>query len=148
MVARKKDERESIDDELRREGIHYQPMVASHFGSLHPALDSWISALAKGCGRRRGWARKAVERQIRARLGAAFARRMARMSLATWGREAMEGDVLLPIVEYDDLDRTAAVMPVEPPGTGRGGTQPDSLCAAMSRITINIAPPHREWVRG
>ena len=33
-----------------------------------------------------GWAGKAMERQIRARLGATLARGAARMSLATWGR--------------------------------------------------------------
>ena len=141
MVERKKEEREGISPELRREGIHYEPMVASHFGSLHPALDNWISALAKGCGRKRGWARKAVERQIRSRLGAALARRAARMSLATWGREARECDVLLPIVEYDDLDRTAAEIPVEPPDVGSCGSRHDSLCAALGRVGLGTTGP-------
>ena len=30
------------------------------------------------------------------------------MSLATWGKDQGDGDIVLPIVEYDDLDRTTA----------------------------------------
>ena len=103
MVARKTDERTNIENEMRRQGIHYQPMVASHFGSLHGDLDDWIRKLAKACGRKRGWATKAVEKQMRSRLGASLARRAARMSLATFGKKGDEGEVILPIVEYDEL---------------------------------------------
>ena len=106
MVNRKPEERVQIEEELQRQGIHYVPMVASHFGSLHENLDDWIRKLAKACSRRRGWAAAAIERQIRCRLGACLARRAARMSLATWGKEEYGGGIVLPIVEYDDLGRT------------------------------------------
>ena len=46
MVARKQDERTGIQAELRREGIQYAPMVASHFGSLHGKLDDCPNASA------------------------------------------------------------------------------------------------------
>ena len=105
MVARKLRERTGIEDELHREGIHYKPMVASHFGSLHGDLDDWIRKLGKAVGRKRGWASKAVEKQLRARLGACLARRAARMSLATFGQSSGEGEVILPLVEYDELER-------------------------------------------
>ena len=63
------------------------------------------------------------------------------MSLATWGHEAREGDVILPIIEYDEFNRTAATMPVEPPGLGGVGIQPDSLCAAMGRVGLEATAP-------
>ena len=107
MVARKVAERTDIQDVLHREGILYKPMVASHFGSLHGDFNEWIKRLAKAVGRKRGWAAKAVERQIRAKLGAALARRAARMSLATFGQDTGEDQVILPIMEYDDLKRVA-----------------------------------------
>ena len=105
-------------------------------GSLHPRLDGWITDLAKACGRRRGWATKAVERQIRNRLGAALARRAARMSLATWGTEDNEGDVVLPIADYEYLDRTAAEAPIEPPGLAAPPWRRDSLCEALGKVRI------------
>ena len=107
MVARKLAERAGIEDVLHREGILYNPMVASHFGSLHGDFDDWIKKLAKAVGRKRGWASRAVERQIRARLGACLARRAARMSLATFGQSTGEDQVILPLIEYDELEREA-----------------------------------------
>ena len=59
------------------------------------------------------------------------------MSLATWGREAQEGDFLLPIVEYDDLDRTTELIPVEPPGLETNPGTRDSLCAALGRVQVS-----------
>merc|ERR1711963_1132729 len=47
MVARKTDERNEIAGDRTRERIRYEPAVASHFGSLHPALNNWIVALAR-----------------------------------------------------------------------------------------------------
>ena len=133
MVERKLDERTNIAGDLRREGIHYQPMVASHFGSLAPALDQWIVALARACGRKRGWASKAVERQIRNRLGASLARRAARMSLATWGQGDQEGDIILPLTEYDEIDRTPEDAIVEPPGLTRVPLGGDPLSTALQK---------------
>ena len=107
MVARKVKERTGVQEVLYREGVVYKPMVASHMGSLHGDFDDWIRRLAKAVGRKKGWAAKAVERQIRGRLGAALARRAARMSLATFGQVSGEEQVILPIKEYDDLLRVA-----------------------------------------
>ena len=73
------------------------------------------------------------------------------MSLATWGHEAREGDVVLPIIEYDEFNRTAATIPVEPPGLEGVGIQPDSLCAAMGRVGLEATAPratHNETRRG
>ena len=42
MVCRKRCERIGIADDLQREGIRYEPTVASHFGSLAPAVDNLI----------------------------------------------------------------------------------------------------------
>ena len=52
MVNRKSDERMQIEEELKKQGIHRAPMVASHFGSLHGGLDGCIQNLARACGRR------------------------------------------------------------------------------------------------
>ena len=133
MVNRKRDERDEIAGELMREGIKYEPMVASDFGSLAPGLDNWVTALAKACGRRRGWAAKAVDKQIRNRLGACFSRRSARMSLATWGRDDNEGDIILPIIEYEDYDRTPESALVEPRGTSGAGRPHDPLSSFLER---------------
>ena len=108
MVNRKTDERTAIEAEMLKQGIHYQPMVASHFGSLHEVFDNWLTQLAIHCGRKFGWACRATERQIRGRLGAQLARRAARMSLATFGKDDGSSGVVLPLVDYDDLDRTTA----------------------------------------
>ena len=125
MFERKTQERESIEADLEKQGIKYAPMIASHFGSLHPIFNDWVCRLAKACARRRGWATTAVERQLRSRLGACLARRAARMSLATWGKDEGEGEVILPILEpeYEDIDRTAEGQPQgadEAPGTTPG----------------------------
>ena len=80
-------------------------MVAGHFGSLHGFLDQWIRDLARALSRRKGFARTALEKQIRNRLGAALARRAARMSLATYPKSNDLNGITLPIVDYDDLDR-------------------------------------------
>ena len=46
------------------------------------------------------------------------------MSLATWGRGNGDGKVILPLVEYDDLDRTANAPVVQPViGGTEDGTQ-------------------------
>ena len=108
MVNEKNSKRVGIEDELTHQGIRYEPLVAGHFGGLHPSFDDFLTHLAKACSRRKGWRSTAVERQIRGRLGAALARRAARMSLATWGRRDDSGGVILPTVEYDDIDRTTA----------------------------------------
>ena len=118
MVARKVKERTGIQEVLYREEVVYKPMVASHMGSLHGDFDEWIRRLAKAVGRKKGWAAKAVERQIRGRLGAALARRAARMSLATFGQVSGEEQVILPLKEYDDLLRVAGEDADE---TARGG---------------------------
>ena len=105
MVVRKTGERTDIDSELSRQGVEYTPMVAGHFGSLHGFLDQWIRDLARALSRRKGFARTALEKQIRNRLGAALARRAARMSLATYPKSNDLNGIALPIVDYDDLDR-------------------------------------------
>ena len=61
MFNRKTAERIAIETDLRRQGIQYAPMVASHFGSLHGGLDCWLKQLAKAVSRRRGLAVTAVE---------------------------------------------------------------------------------------
>ena len=86
MVDRKNRERDEIRGELADQGIVYAPMVMSTFGEIHHDLNQWLIQLGKSTGRKRGWAGKAMERRIRARLGATLARGAARMSLATWGR--------------------------------------------------------------
>ena len=107
MVSRKFKERTGIQLELSRQGIQYTPMVASHFGSLHGTFDLWIRNIARAVARRRGYAVKAVESQIRARVGASLARRAARMSLACFGNHKEGEEVVLPIDDgFEELDRT------------------------------------------
>jgi hypothetical protein len=86
MWCRKLLERQPFEAELAASGIEYVPLILTHFGLLHPKTDGALSAVARHVSRRRGVAKKAVERQLRARIGAAIARRAARMSLATWKR--------------------------------------------------------------
>ena len=142
MVLRKNDERVAIEADLARQGIQYAPMVLSHFGSLHPKLDAWITSLCRAHSRRTGCSAAALERQFRGRLGADIARRAGRMSLATWGAEPDDGGVILPLVDYLDLDRTSAHFveqflrsrgpsapaydPGRPPGT-EGRAQTDDI---------------------
>ena len=106
-MSRKIRERTGIQLELSQQGIHYSPMVPSHFGSLHGTLDLWIRNLARAVARRRGWAVKAVESQLHARVGAALARRAARMSLVFFGNHNEGSEVVLPIDDgFEELDRT------------------------------------------
>ena len=44
---------------------------------------------------------------MRARFGVALARRAARMSLATWGKERDSHEIILPLIEYEEIDRSA-----------------------------------------
>ena len=60
------------------------------------------------------------------------------MSLATWGREAQEDDFLLPVVEYDDFDRTTETIPVEPPGFETRTRANDSVCEALDRVRVTL----------
>ena len=84
-----------------------------------------------------GTGRKVVERQMRNRLGASLARRAARMSLATWGKDEGIIDVILPIVEYDGLDRSTEEIPIEPPpGLDGEDREQASLCAKLLRAQI------------
>ena len=84
MWRRKVAEREPVRGELEQAGIIYKPFVFTTFGRPHPAASETIRHIAKRGARQRGWAATALERQFRSSLGAVLARRMARMSLATW----------------------------------------------------------------
>ena len=75
---------EPVRGELEQAGIIYKPFVFTTFGRPHPAASETIRHIAKRGARQRGWAATALERQFRSSLGAVLARRMARMSLATW----------------------------------------------------------------
>ena len=109
MFKRKTQEREEWTEVLAPQGITYVPMVASHFGSLHPTFNEWVTLIATNLSRRQGKSRAAVNRQIRGRLGAALARRAARMSLATWMGSSAEADVPFQGEDYEDIDREPAV---------------------------------------
>jgi hypothetical protein len=61
-------------------------------GTRHVEAGSVLAGIARQFARRRGVAKEAVERQLRARIGAAIARRAARMSLATWNKDATAVD--------------------------------------------------------
>ena len=116
MVSRKFRERTKIQLDLERQGIQYTPMVASHFGSLHGTFDLWIRNISRAVARRRGWAARALESQIRARVGATLARRAARMSLACFGNYNEGEDIVLPIDDgFEELDRTPGDPEQGPP---------------------------------
>ena len=115
MDKRKRDERREICHELQEQGIHYTPMVMDHFGAIHPTLHQWLTKLARALARRKGFAAAALERQLRARLGAALARRAARMSLACWGKGAREPEVDVPNVNYEDFDLSTGAPALPPP---------------------------------
>ena len=102
MFTRKNKEREEWEVDLIPQGMTYVPMVASHFGSLHPTLSDWVMLIATNLARKQGKSKAAVNRQIRGRLGAALARRAARMSLATWAGTNEEADVPFENTEYDE----------------------------------------------
>ena len=156
MVDRKIRERAGIEEELLQSGIHYTPMVASHFGSLHGTLDDWITRIAKGFGAKRGGAWSAVDRQLRGRLGAALARRAARMSLGTWARRQGEHEVVLPIVEYDDLDRShraetggpQAEQDRSPRSAGEPDAEPDLANLTGAFVTFDLGNMGTRGTRG
>ena len=84
MWRRKVDEREDVRPELEQAGIRYRPFVFTAYGRPHSAATEAIRHIARLAARRRGWAAKAGERQFRSAIATALARRLARMSLATW----------------------------------------------------------------
>ncbi len=63
-----------------------------------------IRALTRQAARRNGWAATAVKRQMRASIGTAIARRLARMSVATWCLGHDGGDVAVPPAILEDVD--------------------------------------------
>ena len=88
MWRKKTKEREPIRDELEQSGIIYTPLVWTHHGRAHEQANTAIKAIARSVARRWGGSPAASERGLRERIGIALARRAARMSLATWSRDA------------------------------------------------------------
>ena len=84
MWVRKNGEREPVRHELEDAGIVYKPFVFTTFGRPHPAASEVIKAISQRGARRQGWSKSGLERKFRACIGTMLARRMARMSLATW----------------------------------------------------------------
>jgi hypothetical protein len=79
----------------------------THFGLMPAAVSSAVTVIARQFARRRGVAMKAVERQLRAHIGAAIARRAARMSLATWNNYDLAADPDTAPEEFSDFARAA-----------------------------------------
>merc|ERR1711989_112996 len=79
-------------------------------------FDQWITNISRAAARRKGYAARALENQIRAKVGATLARRAARMSLACFGNHNDCEEIVLPIDDgFEELDRT--------PGDPEGGHQ-------------------------
>ena len=86
MWRRKTQEREGVRGELEELGIVYTPVVWTNHGRPHPQAAAAVQAIARAAARRRGGTARAMERALRERIGAALARRGARMSLAAMAR--------------------------------------------------------------
>jgi len=84
MWKRKLDEREGVRPELEQAGIRYRPFVFTAYGRPHAAASEAIRHIAKRAATRKGWAGKALERQLRCAIAIALARRLARMPMSTW----------------------------------------------------------------
>ena len=96
MRIRKLGEREPVRVELEQAGIVYKPFVFTTFGRPDASASDIIKSIVKRGARRKGWPAAAFNRKFRASLGAVLARRMARMSLATWLQEEEEIRITIP----------------------------------------------------
>ena len=105
MWERKRGERAGIERELLDQGITYMPVVFTCFGRMHPEAVRILNSIGARAARRRGWAVAAVRRQLHSRIGAALARRAARMSLAACSSASSSEikDLCRQPAEYDDL---------------------------------------------
>ena len=109
MWRRKVNEREPVRGELEQAGICYKPFVFTCYGRPHAAASAAIRHISKLAGRRKGWAAKAVERQFRANIATALARRLARMSISTWPTSEADARVMVPIIKQPVHDAGDAV---------------------------------------
>ena len=125
MWRRKMRERAAIREELEDGGVVYVPVVWTHLGRPHPQAVGVMRGIARAIARRSGCTAVAVERALRADVGAAIARRAARMSLAAnrsrfadggLGQEgATEGG------PWRDLEEAGSPVPAELDRGGTGG---------------------------
>jgi hypothetical protein len=132
MWKRKTKEREPIKNELEQSGIVYTPLVWTHHGRAHEQANTAIKAIARSVARRWGGSPAVTERGLRERIGIALARRAARMSLATWSRDADLG-----IEEELDCDAWQALPSIARDAKVGGG---GDFNAHLERTVASIWP--------